>query len=93
MMCMSVVLVTQHAISMRVMYFHLWPFRLYNIFQHYLINDTIFLYKKIIEERTSVLILSTNLSEIFLILRKIQRRIVINVHRSSYKVPVILVIF
>jgi len=52
-----------------------------------------FLHKKIIEETRSVLILSTTLSEIFLILRKIQRGIVINVRSSSYKVPAILVIF
>jgi hypothetical protein len=33
--CMSVYLVTQHAKRM-------WPFRLYRISPHYLINDTIF---------------------------------------------------
>ena len=32
-------------------------------------------------------------SEIFVILRRIQRDIIINVHRHSYKVPVILVVF
>jgi len=25
-----------------VSYYHVWPVRLYNIFQHYLINETIF---------------------------------------------------
>jgi hypothetical protein len=35
----------------------------------------------------------TNLSEIFLILRRIQRDIFINVQRTSFKVPVILVTY
>jgi len=38
-----------------------------------------------------VLIFSTNLSEIFLILRRIQQDTIINVHRCSCKVPVIFV--
>jgi hypothetical protein len=40
-----------------------------------------------------VLIFPTNLSETFLILGRIQRGIVINVHSSSCKVPNILVRF
>jgi hypothetical protein len=35
----------------------------------------------------------TTLSETFLILRRIQRGIIINVHRSSFKVSVILASF
>jgi hypothetical protein len=46
---------------------------------------------KIIEEKMHVLI-STNLSETFLVLRRIQRDI-INVHASSCKVSFILVTF
>ena len=47
--------------------------------------------KKVIEHKTYVLILSTALSETFLILRRIQRDIIINIHRSSGKVTVISV--
>jgi hypothetical protein len=49
--------------------------------------------KKVIEHKICVLIFSTNLSKTFLILRRIQRDIVINVHRSSCKVHVIVVRF
>jgi hypothetical protein len=48
--------------------------------------------KKFTEHKTCVLISSTNLSEIFLILKGTERGI-INVNRSSRKVPVILVRF
>ena len=37
------------------------------------------------------LIFSTNLAEIFLILRRIQPDIIINIRRPSYKLPIILV--
>jgi hypothetical protein len=40
-----------------------------------------------------VLIFSTNLSETFLILRRIQRDIIINVHKPSCEMPIILVRF
>jgi hypothetical protein len=46
----------------------------------------------VIEHKMSALIFSTNLSEILLILTISQRDMIINVHRSSCKVPVILII-
>ena len=44
---------------------------------------------KQIENKMCVLIFCATLSEIFLILRRIQRDIITNVHKSSGKVPVI----
>ena len=54
---------------------HLWPVRLYNIFQHYLMIGRIFwgVGVGIIEYKMCVLILYTILSEIILILRRTER--------------------
>ena len=49
--------------------------------------------KTFTERKMCVSILSATLSKMLLILRRIQRDIVINVHRSSYKVLVILFTF
>jgi hypothetical protein len=71
---------------------HVWPVYLYHIFPHYLINGTIFRGKKILDIKY-VLIFSIFLYEKFLILRRIQRDVVINVYRSACKMLVILVMF
>jgi len=63
-----------------VLHCDLWSVRLYNIFLHYLINDTIF--GKLIEHKMCVLITLQVLSETFLILRTVKRDTVINVYRS-----------
>jgi hypothetical protein len=47
--------------------------------------------KEVMEYKMCVLIFSTTLSETFLILRRNQQDIIINVHRCSCKIPVILV--
>ena len=57
---------------------------------HHLINGTI-LWKKLLNIKYVFLIYLQLMSETFIILRIIQRDIIINVRRSSCKVPVILV--
>jgi hypothetical protein len=69
-----------------VLYCHLCPVRFYNIFPHYLINGTIFGKTKMLLDTKCVFWFSLQLlPETFLVLRKIQRKIAINVHRSSCK--------
>jgi len=64
------------------------------IFFPHLINGTICeKKKKFAERKMRILIFSTNFFEAFLILRRIQRDIIINIQTSSCNVPVILVIF
>jgi len=63
-----------------------------SIFPQYLIKGTIFRKKNI--EHKSMVLFTLHLSpETFLILRRIQQDIIINVHRYSCKVSVILVRF
>jgi len=71
----------QHVKRLSLSYCHLWPVGVYSIFQHYFINDTIFGNKVIVHtSKLCVLIfLQTFLSEIFLIIRKTERAITINV--------------
>ena len=73
-----------------VLYCHMCPVWLYLIFPHYLINGTIF-GRNVTEHKMCVLIITANMSEIFLIRRRIERDIIVNVHRFSCKVPVIFV--
>ena len=75
-----------------VLYCRLWPVRLYHVFPRYFINGTIFVGGGEFTEHKIWFPLQL-LSETFLILRRIHRDIVINVHRSYCKVPASLVIF
>ena len=73
------------------LYCHLWRVWLY-VCPHYLINGTI-LRKKLLSIKCVFRFSLQLLCETFLILRRIQRDIIINVHRSSCQLPLILVRF
>jgi hypothetical protein len=78
----------QHALRMR----HITICGLFGctIFFHLISITALFSKKKVIECGMCVLIFSTNLSEIFFILRRIGRDMVINVYCSSCKIPVMV---
>jgi hypothetical protein len=65
-----------------VLYCHFLPVWFYHIFPHRLINNKIFR-NRTIEYKVYGSICSTNLSEIFLILRRIEEDITINWHQAS----------
>jgi len=72
----------------------MWPARLYNIFAHFLINDTIFERKKELLNIKCVFVFSLLLlAETFLSRRRIERDMIKNVYWSACKVLVILVRF
>jgi hypothetical protein len=75
-----------------VLYCHLWHVRLYHVFPHYLINGMMF-GKKLLNIKCVFWFSLQRLSETFLILRRIERDIIINVRRSSCKAPLTLVRF
>jgi hypothetical protein len=72
-------------------YSHLWYTWLYNIFPHYLKNGTIF-EKKFLNTKCEFWFSLQIFSETFFILRRTKRDIIINIHGSSCKLPVILAI-
>jgi len=65
---------------------------LHNIFPHYLINGTIF-GKRLLNTKCVFWFSVQLLSETFLILRRTERVMIINVHRSSRTVPATLIRF
>jgi len=74
-----------------VLYCHLWRVWLYHILPQYLISGTIFLIELL--NINCVFRFSPQLlSETFLILRRNEREVIINVHRSSRKFPVFFLI-
>jgi len=70
--------------------FPLWSAFLYHSFPHYLINGTIFV-KKVIEYKMCILIFCTISVLNITILIIFRRDIVINVHRPSCKISIIIV--
>jgi hypothetical protein len=75
---------------MRFVILSLWPLRLYSIIRPYLTKVSVF-GKKLLSMKCVFWVSPKLVSEIFPILRRIQRDIIINLHSSSCKVPVILV--
>ena len=88
---MNVALVIQHAVRMSYIILSSVVCLLYHIFfPHYVINGTIFGKKTVIENEMYVLIFFAIFEKI-LILRIIQRDIIINVLGSSFAVHLVLV--
>jgi hypothetical protein len=81
------------ACNARASYCHLWRVQPRNIFPFYLIYDTIFGGKKLLNTKCVFWFPLKFLSEAFLIPRRIQPDMIKNVYRSSCKVPAILVRF
>ena len=75
-----------------VLYCHLWPVCCYSIFPYYIINGTIFGEKKLLKTKCVFWFSLQLLSETFLILKGIERDIIINVCWSSFKVTVIIIV-
>ena len=88
--CACVCSLSYPACNAHVPYCHLLSARIYSIFPHGLINCTIFEKKINFEYKLCLLILSTNLSETFLILRRTELNTIKNVCWSSCEIPVIL---
>ena len=89
--CVLIALVIQHVKRMRRI---IWSFVIWLYLIFFTLSYKRFDFRKrVIEHEMRVLILSTNLSETFLILKRIKRDIIVNVHTYSWKVLVIRVRF
>jgi hypothetical protein len=89
---MFVASVIHHAIRMRLIASSGVAYLVLPHLPHYLIKGAIFL-KKVTEGKIYVFIFSTTFSERFPLPRRIQLDIIINVPRSSCKIPFILLRF
>ena len=88
--CVSVALIIQHARRMRRVTLSSVISWLYRMFPHYLINGTIFGRKLLNIKCVFFSFFLQLLSEIFVILRRIQRGTVMSVRRASEKYPLFL---
>jgi hypothetical protein len=68
-----------------------WPVRFYCIFPHYFINGTIFEKQNLFNNKKMCILISTIFSETFVILRRMQLDIIVNVKRPLHLASVILV--
>ena len=75
-----------------VLHCHLWPVWFHTVFPHYLINGKIF-GKKLLNVKCAFWLSLQLLSETFLILWKIQRDIITNVHSLHVTCPLFLLYF
>jgi len=92
--CVSLAVVIQHAMrTRRIILLSVTCLALPYFFSHYLINGMIFGGKKLSNVKCVFWCSLQFLSGTFLILRRNERDKIVNVHRFSCKVPVILVIF
>jgi len=74
-----------------VLCFHLWPVGIYHNFPHYVLKATILGGEIILRIKCGLLFALQIMSELFVVLRRTWRDTITNIHRSSCKVPVILV--
>ena len=90
--CVCVCSLRYPACNAHAPYRHLCSSQLYYIFPH-LSHKCQDFREKVIEHKMCVLISLQSLSEIFLVINRTERDIIINAHRSSSKVPIIRVRF
>ena len=91
--CLSVCSLRYPACNAHAPYCHLWPARLYSIVPHYVINGRIFGEKNLLNTKCVFWFPPQRLSEMFIILRRIEWDVIKNVYWSSCKVNVIPVRF
>jgi hypothetical protein len=91
-LCLRACILTCQTFNTHVPYCHLRSLLLHHIFRRYRINATIFEKEKILGIKCTFWFSLQLLFQQYLILKRIQRNIVINFKTSSYKVPVILVV-
>ena len=72
---------------------HLWHARLYNIFPRYVLNDTIFGKRRLLDTKCMFRYYLQLLSETFLILRRTESDMITNAHRPWYNHTLLLSYF
>ena len=91
--CVAVALLSSIQCSCIVLCCHLWPVWLYRIFPHYLINGTIFRGGGCVEHKMYVSVFSLTCIRNIYHSKRMKQDIIINIHRSTCKEPIVLVRF